>query len=471
MDRKKANRKYIYRGICAIILMFLCVGSFFGVWLEFVIENNQTGHLTGYGNLGMAIGIYGAICFVLLRWMKAFAIGVERKMSTITAVVVGLFTVDILEVPVSMAITGQWRFVDDFLWRYLLLWIGQAAVCAILTNWMIDIYKKIFPPLQVLEVYGDHHNDLDQKILSRADKYQIVRRIDHNAGLELIRQEMDRYDAVLINDLPSEEKNQILKWCYDMEKRVYFTPKLSDIIVMASDDLNLFDSPLNLCRNGGISLWQRFVKRFFDIVLSALALVVLSPVFLITALAIRLEDHGPVFFRQERCTIGGRRFMIIKFRSMIVDAEKDGVPHPAESEDSRITKVGRFIRSTRIDELPQLVNILRGDMSIVGPRPERVEHMAKYMEEIPEFRFRLKVKGGLTGYAQVYGKYNTTALDKLKMDLVYITKYSILLDVQIIFETVKVLLWKESTEGFKKPAADRAEAEKCLKKQPYHAKI
>ena len=121
MDRKKANGKYIYRGICAIILMLLCVGSFFGVWLEFVVENNQTGHLTGYGNLGMAVGIYAAICFVLLRWMKAFAIGVERKMSTITAVIVGLLTVELLEVPTSMAITGQWRFVDDFLWRYALL--------------------------------------------------------------------------------------------------------------------------------------------------------------------------------------------------------------------------------------------------------------------------------------------------------------------------------------------------------------
>ncbi len=465
MKREKGKGKYIYRGICALLLTFLSVGSFFGVWLEFVIENNQTGHLTGYGNLGMAVGIYTGICFVLLRWMKAFAIGVERKMSTITAVVVGLFTVDVIEVPVSMAITGQWRFVDDFLWRYLLLWIGQAVVCAILTNWMIDIYKKIFPPLQVLEVYGDYHNELDRKILSRADKYHIARRMYYKAGPEEIREEMDHYDAVLINDLPSEEKNRILKWCYDADKRVYVTPKLSDIIAMASEDLNLFDSPLSLCRNGGIGLRQRFVKRFFDIVLSVPTLLVLSPVFLVTAIAIRLEDHGPVFFRQERCTIGGRRFMIIKFRSMIVDAEKDGRPHPAESGDSRITKVGRFIRRTRIDELPQLINILRGEMSIVGPRPERVEHMEKYMEEIPEFRFRLKVKGGLTGYAQVYGKYNTTALDKLKMDLVYITKYSLLLDVQIIFQTIKILLWKESTEGFDKQKAAKLQKEALVLKR------
>ena len=133
---------------------------------------------------------------------------------------------------------------------------------------------------------------------------------------------------------------------------------------------------------------------------------------------------------------------------MRVDAEKDGRPHPATEEDDRITKVGKIIRACRIDELPQLFNILKGDMSIVGPRPERVEHVERYTDMIPEFTFREKMKGGLTGYAQVYGKYNTTALDKLKLDLIYITNYSLLLDVQIIFETVKILFQKESTEGF-----------------------
>ena len=193
---------------------------------------------------------------------------------------------------------------------------------------------------------------------------------------------------------------------------------------------------------------QAAVKRFFDILLSGLALLLLSPVLLITALAIKLNDGGPVFYKQERCTIGGNHFMILKFRSMIVDAEKDGKSHPAGENDDRITKVGHVIRACRIDELPQLINILKGEMSIVGPRPERVEHVEKYTADIPEFRFRMKVKGGLTGYAQVYGKYNTTALDKLKLDLYYIMNYSLLLDVQIIFETVKILFQKESTEGF-----------------------
>ena len=260
--------------------------------------------------------------------------------------------------------------------------------------------------------------------------------------------EMKNFDAVLINDLPDRQENRLIKLCYGQDKRVYFTPKLSDILVKGSEELNLFDTPLYLRRNNGIPYWKLAVKRFFDIILSLIALIILGPILLLVALAIKLEDGGPVFYKQERCTINGNKFMIIKFRSMIVDAEKDGKPHPATEHDDRITKVGKFIRACRIDELPQLFNILKGDMSIVGPRPERVEHVEKYTSMIPEFSFREKVKGGLTGYAQVYGKYNTTALDKLKLDLIYITNYSLLLDIQIIFETVKILFQKESTEGF-----------------------
>ena len=134
---------------------------------------------------------------------------------------------------------------------------------------------------------------------------------------------------------------------------------------------------------------------------------------------------------------------------MIVDAERDGHSIPATDNDPRITPVGNIIRKTRIDELPQIFNILSGDMSIVGPRPERVEHVELYSREIPEFAYRMKVKGGLTGYAQVYGKYNTTAYDKLKLDLMYIQNYSLLMDIEIIFRTVQILFVKESTEGFK----------------------
>ena len=243
-------------------------------------------------------------------------------------------------------------------------------------------------------------------------------------------------------------RNELLKFCYGRSIRVYSTPKISDIIIRSAESMHYFDTPLLLSRNDGLSIEQAFIKRTMDIFVSIVMLVITSPIFLVTALAIKLYDGGPVFFYQERCTKDGKVFSICKFRSMIVDAEKNGTSVPATERDPRITPVGNIIRKLRIDELPQLLNILKGEMSLVGPRPERIEHVHLYSESIPEFSYRMKVKGGLTGYAQVYGKYNTTAYDKLKMDLMYIQNYSVLLDIEILFKTVKILFEKESTEGF-----------------------
>ena len=268
------------------------------------------------------------------------------------------------------------------------------------------------------------------------------------AGITAIKEKIEKYEGVVICDIPSQVRNVILKYCYQRSIRTYTTPKISDILIRSSESLHLFDTPLLLSRNHGLSFEQRIMKRGMDVVLSLAALFLLSPVFLITAAAIKLYDKGPVFYFQERCTKDGKVFRICKFRSMVEDAEKEGHSIPATDEDPRITPVGRIIRATRIDELPQILNILKGDMSIVGPRPERVEHVELYTRQIPEFRYRMKVKGGLTGYAQVYGKYNTSAYDKLKLDLMYIQNYSLMMDVGIIFKTVKVLFMKESTEGF-----------------------
>ena len=190
------------------------------------------------------------------------------------------------------------------------------------------------------------------------------------------------------------------------------------------------------------------VKRVVDVIISLVALVVLSPIFLVTAIAIKATDHGPVFYKQTRLTKDGKEFGILKFRSMRVDAEKDGVARLSTGEnDDRITPVGKVIRACRIDELPQLLNILSGEMTLVGPRAERPEIARQYCEKMPEFSLRLQAKAGLTGYAQVYGKYNTTPYDKLVMDLMYIAHPSIVEDFKIMFATVKILFVPESTEG------------------------
>jgi lipopolysaccharide/colanic/teichoic acid biosynthesis glycosyltransferase len=196
-----------------------------------------------------------------------------------------------------------------------------------------------------------------------------------------------------------------------------------------------------------MTIEQRFIKRLIDIVCSFLLIIITSPIMLITAILVKIYDGGPVFYKQVRLTKNNKEFKIIKFRSMKVDAEKVGGAQLAKKDDKRITPIGKFIRAVRIDELPQLFNILKGDMTFIGPRPERPEIAAKYIEEMPEFAYRTKVKAGLAGYAQVYGKYNTTPYDKLKLDLTYIENYSTWLDIKLMLLTLKVLFLPDSTEG------------------------
>ena len=244
-----------------------------------------------------------------------------------------------------------------------------------------------------------------------------------------------------------EERTPLIKFCYGRSIRVYLLPKITDVILMGAEELHVFDSPMLLTREYSLCLEQRFVKRTIDIVCALILLLLTAPFMAVTAVAIKLYDGGPVLYRQVRCTLNQRQFHILKFRSMRTDAEKDGVARLASKNDSRITPIGSVIRKCRIDELPQLFNILKGDMSFIGPRPERPEIIAQYVEVMPEFVFRMKVKAGLAGFAQVYGKYNTSPYDKLKLDLTYIENYSVWLDVKLMLLTLKILFWPDSTEG------------------------
>lgn len=300
----------------------------------------------------------------------------------------------------------------------------------------------------MLLIYGNRPSlTLMDKMNCRKDRYQIREMFHIEAGVEEIIRRIPGYDAVVICDVPSSIRNRILKYCYGEGKRVYMTPKISDILVRSAEDMNLFDTPLIMARNGKMSVEQAFFKRGMDIFLAAVALLVTLPFMAVTALAVKIQDGGPVIYKQKRLTINNKEFYVYKFRSMWVDAEKDGVARLARDGDSRITPVGNFIRKVRLDELPQLFNILKGDMSIVGPRPERPEIARQYEDEMPEFSYRLRVKAGLTGYAQIFGKYNTTPYDKLKLDLHYIQNYSLMLDVKLMVQTVKILFMKESTQG------------------------
>ena len=309
------------------------------------------------------------------------------------------------------------------------------------------IYSKLYRARKLLVIYGDRKPDqLIEKMNSRKDRYDISGKVHIDVGEKEIYKMMRHYEGVIIWDLPSQIRNKYLKYCFAHSIRCYVTPKISDVILNGTDRIHLFDTPLLMSRNMGLSAEQKFIKRTMDILISAMAIVVFSPLMLIIALCVKLYDRGPVFYRQERLTYMGKPFMIFKFRSMCVDSEKNGA-RLASKHDSRITPVGKVLRNLHLDELPQLFNVFLGDMSLVGPRPERKVIMHEYQREIPEFYYRLKVKAGLTGYAQVYGKYNTTPYDKLKLDLFYIENYSLLLDIKLLFMTVKIFFQKEVSEG------------------------
>ena len=252
-------------------------------------------------------------------------------------------------------------------------------------------------------------------------------------------------DTIVMYDVPVKTRQRIVDFSYQNLKSVYYNPQIADIIEQHSkpvviDDISFFASEFHL-----IGFEERILKRLLDILVSVLALVCLSPLVLISAIWIKQYDHGPVFFRQKRATVHGRVFEIYKFRTM----KENSANRSVTTDDDRITVPGRFLRKYRIDELPQFINILKGDMSVVGPRPEMLENVEEYTRELPEFAYRLRMKAGLTGYAQIYGRYNTSSRDKLMLDLMYIENYSILKDIQILFRTVLVLFKAEdSTEAF-----------------------
>lgn len=317
----------------------------------------------------------------------------------------------------------------------------------------------------MLMIYGSELVDtLAVKMSSRPEKYVIAKRMNIDEGLDAIYAEMEHYDGVIICDVKAQIRNKLVKYCYGKSIRTYLTPKISDVIIRNGINVDLFDTPLVLCPNTGLSPEQAFVKRCVDLAIAIPMTIVALPFMGITALLVKLQDGGPVLFKQKRCTINERVFNVLKFRSMIVDAEKDGKSRPCVDNDPRITPVGKFIRKTRLDELPQLFNILKGDMSIVGPRPERIEHIESYSKEIPEFKFRLKVKAGLTGYAQIAGKYNTSAYDKIKLDLMYIERYTLRRDFKLMLMTLKILFMSDSTEGFTKKESEDMRTKGKIKK-------
>lgn len=439
---RERYKRLIKLSFAVIMLLGLCL-LYAVVWSGYYNETILQAPFYRRGNWMMVL-IYGILLAFFMSTYGGFEIGYLKNGNLIYSQVISVLFTNIVTY-LQIAVIDR-RLVDPI---YLLpMTLAEMAFIIIWTMLFQTGYRNMFPPRKMLFVEGDRKDyHLRDKMNARDDKYQICEVISYKSRMEDIKKKIDQYDAVVLGDMPSHERNLLLKYCYMSEIRTYSVPKISDVLLRSSDELNIFDTPLMLSRNIGLSIEQEWIKRAEDVLIASLMFVLFSPIFLIAAIGIKCTDNGPVFYKQERLTKNGKKFMIYKFRTMIVDAEKTSGPVLATDKDPRVLPIGKVLRATRLDELPQIVNILKGEMSVVGPRPERPDIAAEIEKDVPEFSYRLKVKSGLTGYAQVYGKYNTTFYDKLKLDLMYIRKYSLLLDLKLILMTPKIMFLKESTEG------------------------
>ena len=337
------------------------------------------------------------------------------------------------------------------LWPILIMLLIQIVFGGLLIYLENHYIRKTFPPVRVVAIYGESHYNLIGKLNNIRDlSMSVVKTIDlKDIDYDKIDELLKGTDGVVTLDVHHENKKKIFKACYARKMLIYDVPSITDMLLASSDILHIVDSPILKINKFGPSQIERIIKRMIDIIGSLILLILVSPIMLAVSIAIKIQDRGDIFYKQVRLTKDEKEFKIIKFRSMVMNAEKNTGVVLAKKNDDRITPVGKFIRKTRIDELPQLINILNGDMSFVGPRPERPEIYDEICETMPEFRYRLVVKAGLTGYAQVYGKYNTSLRDKLLLDLYYIENYSIIDDIKLILLTLKIIFNEDSTEGVK----------------------
>lgn len=413
-------------------------------WMLYYQEKMWTQPFYRRGNWLMAL-LYILVYMVYGHIYDAFLVSLVRISELIYSQCLSAFITDAIMYIISWLLIRHLPAV----WPLLLVFGAQILISAIWSTIVHQWYFNSFEAKQTVVVY-DNREGVEQLLEEYGlDKKFHVKKVINTA--ECMQEKLENLsdtDVIFLCGVHSHERNVILKYCIANHISVYVIPRIGDVLMSGAKRMHMLHLPILMVERYNPRIEYLFIKRLFDVLLSGIALILLSPIFLITAIAVKVTDGGPVFYRQTRLTKDGKKFDVLKFRSMRIDAEKDGVARLSTGDkDDRITKVGHIIRKVRIDELPQLINILKGDMTIVGPRPERPEIAAQYEEILPEFALRLQVKAGLTGYAQVYGKYNTTPYDKLQMDLMYISKPSMLEDLRIIFATIKILFVPESTEG------------------------
>ena len=444
-DARKRYKKekfalYIFKG--GIIALFSAVLIF--VWLTYFNPFIPTPFYR-MGNV-LLLALFVAIYSSFVNVYGGFAVGTSPVADLVFSQIIAIGFLQgfsyVLFSLLSYRLVSIWPFAGMFV---------AFSLFAILWCFLANrVYFSIHIPKKTIVLFGNVDSYYSLKnIRSMKNRFNVVGTFNsEETPLEEIYKNLETVDAIFLCGVHSDYRNEVVKFCIANNKVAYVKPKISDTIIRGGKTIQLLNIPVYRCkRKDNSSLMYQYVKRMFDIVLSLIAIVIASPVMLVTAIAIKAYDKGDVLYKQVRLTLNGKEFKVLKFRSMIQNAEKDGVARLASDNDDRITPIGKVIRMLRLDELPQLFNILKGDMSFVGPRPERPEIAHQYETEMPEFALRLQVKAGLTGYAQVYGKYNTPPYDKVQMDLMYIANQSILEDFRLMLMTFKILFIPSSTEG------------------------
>lgn len=443
--KNKGLKKELVKRVYKLLSLFIAFLSSVLLWRINVGRGWDAGY-KGYFTLTVV-----GICFCLVYWFfvrlyQAQQIG-QYRLTELT-----FFHI------LSFGIADVALLVETFFWfhgfhrvqleTFVVAFILQVCSLIFVIFVCNRLYARYDEPRRVVIVYGDtNYKKFIAKIKKKHFRYKIAATFREDTDINQILASIDSNTYVYLYDVDKKMKNEIVVFCEKNGISVYLSQDVEDWMFRGYEVSHSFDTPFICNRRTHIAWYYPFLKRLFDIVCSAIGLIISSPILLIVAICIKSYDKGPALYKQVRLTKDNKEFYIYKFRSMIVNAEKNGA-QLAEKNDNRITPIGKIIRKTRLDELPQLWNIFRGDMSFVGPRPERPEIHNEYLKELPEFGFRLGVKAGLTGYAQVYGKYNTSPEDKLKLDLLYINKRSMVLDLKLIFYTVKIMFIGDSAEGF-----------------------
>lgn len=327
--------------------------------------------------------------------------------------------------------------------------IKQLIVSVFACTLLFFLYTKLNPPKSIIAVCSDKSetNMILLKILNEHRHINLENTISETTDENILFQNIKNHDGVFLINVKEPIRGKIIEYCYSNSISLYITPTVSDLLIKTGSNTQISDTPVLFCSGKNDRTEFFIIKRIMDIVISIFALIIFSPIMILISLSIKLFDGGNVLFNQQRITQNGDKFKIYKFRTMKEGSEKI-TNHSAYKGDERITPIGAIIRKTRMDELPQFINILKGEMSIVGPRPESINNEEDYIKIIPHFSLRHKMKAGLTGYAQIYGKYNTTPEDKLILDLLYIQNASIFLDIKLMLSTIKIIFSSDSTEGF-----------------------